>query len=76
MLGAEDRVDEMVLKGWAAPAKLHTDCVAGRGGLRPTGLTEKFAIVGVPEHSVEKVISALKATTIKGKKPNVRRYTD
>ena len=42
----------------------------------PIKITEKFAIVGVPEHSVEKVISALKATTIKGKKPNVRRYTD
>jgi ATP-dependent RNA helicase DeaD len=42
----------------------------------PIKITEKFAVVGVPDHSVDKVIAALKQTTIKGKKPTVRRYTD
>lgn len=63
LLGAEDRVDEMVLKGWAAPAKLHTDCVAGLGGLRPTGLTKKFAIVRMPEHTTIKARSPTSAAT-------------
>ncbi len=51
-----------------------TDLVGREIG--PIKITEKFAIVGVPDRSVDKVIEALKRTTIKGKKPTVRRYTD
>ncbi|MBK8331864.1 MAG: DEAD/DEAH box helicase [Acidimicrobiaceae bacterium] len=51
-----------------------TDLVGREIG--PIKITEKFAIVGVPDRSVDKVIAALKQTTIKGKKPTVRRYTD
>ena len=51
-----------------------TDLVGREIG--PIKITEKFAIVGVPDRSVDKVIAALKQTTIKGKKPAVRRYTD
>ena len=51
-----------------------TDLVGREIG--PIKITEKFAVVGVPDRSVDKVIAALKNTTIKGKKPTVRRYTD
>ena len=51
-----------------------TDLVGREIG--PIKITEKFAIVGVPERSVDMVLAALKRTTIKGKKPLVRRYTD
>lgn len=51
-----------------------TDLVGREIG--PIKITEKFAIVGVPDRSVDRVIDALKRTTIKGKKPAVRRYTD
>ena len=42
----------------------------------PIKLAEHFSIVGVPEWSTDQVIAALKATTLKGKRPTVRRYTD
>ena len=42
----------------------------------PIRITERFSVVGVPAKSVNTVISALKGTTIKGKKPTVRPYTD
>ena len=42
----------------------------------PIRITEKFSVVGVPERSLQDVIGALKHTTIKGKKPTVRPYTD
>ena len=42
----------------------------------PIKLAEHFSIVGVPEWSTDDVISALKATTLKGKRATVRRYTD
>jgi ATP-dependent RNA helicase DeaD len=42
----------------------------------PIKIAEKFAVVGVPDRSVDTVLAALKATTIKGKKPTVRRYTE
>ncbi|CAN5534284.1 DEAD/DEAH box helicase [soil metagenome] len=51
-----------------------TDLVGREIG--PIKITEKFAIVGVPDRSVDMVLAALKRTTIKGKKPTVRRYTD
>jgi ATP-dependent RNA helicase DeaD len=49
--------------------------LAGRE-IGPIRITEKFSVVGVPERSVQKVIDALQHTTIKGKKPTVRPYTD
>ncbi len=51
-----------------------TDLVGREIG--PIKITEKFAVVGVPDRSVDTVLAALKKTTIKGKKPTVRRYTD
>ena len=42
----------------------------------PIRITERFSVVGVPAKAVNTVISALKGTTIKGKKPTVRPYTD
>ena len=36
-------------------------------------LGDRFAIVEVPAAAAEEVIAALRATTIKGKKPTVRR---
>ena len=42
----------------------------------PIKVAEHFAIVGVPEHAANAVISALKGTMIKGKKATVRRYSD
>ena len=51
-----------------------TDLVGREIG--PIKITEKFSVVGVPDKAVDKVITALKHTTIKGKKPTVRRYTD
>jgi ATP-dependent RNA helicase DeaD len=51
-----------------------TDLVGREIG--PIKITEKFSVVGVPDRAVDKVIGALKGTTIKGKKPTVRRYTD
>ena len=43
---------------------------------RPAISPLPFSVVGVPEHSLQDVIGALKHTTIKGKKPTVRAYTD
>ena len=51
-----------------------TDLVGREIG--PIKITEKFSVVGVPERSLNKVIEALKHTTIKGKKPTVRPYTE
>jgi ATP-dependent RNA helicase DeaD len=36
-------------------------------------ITERFSLVEVPDAAAEEVIRALKGTTIKGKKPTVRR---
>ena len=36
-------------------------------------ISDRFSLVEVPEGSVDHVIEALSRTTIKGKKPNVRR---
>ncbi len=41
----------------------------------PIRINDKFAVVGVPEKSVEKVISALSATKVRGKQAKARRYT-
>jgi ATP-dependent RNA helicase DeaD len=42
----------------------------------PIKITEQFSIVGVPEARVDDVITSLKGTLLKGKRPNARRYTD
>jgi ATP-dependent RNA helicase DeaD len=52
--------------------------IANEAGLRGRDIgaieiADRFAIVEVPEHSARDVISALRSTTIKGRKVNVRR---
>ena len=42
----------------------------------PIRISDNFAIVGVPEKSVDSVVKAIKATTIKGKKAKARRYVE
>ena len=42
----------------------------------PIKITEKFSIVGVPDRKVDDVLDALRNSTLKGKKPTVRRYVD
>jgi len=49
--------------------------LAGRD-IGPIRITERFSVVGVPAQSVNTVIAALKSTAIKGRRPNVRPYTD
>ena len=40
----------------------------------PIKITETFSIVGVPEGRVDDVIATLRNATVRGKKPNARRY--
>jgi ATP-dependent RNA helicase DeaD len=42
----------------------------------PIRIADHFSVVGVPESSVDEVISAIKATTIRGKPAKARRYVD
>ncbi len=42
----------------------------------PIRISEKFSVVGVPESQVELVIAAMSSTMIRGKRANIRRYTD
>jgi ATP-dependent RNA helicase DeaD len=42
----------------------------------PIKITERFALVGVPDNAIDEVIDAMKRTTIKGKKTTVRRDSD
>jgi ATP-dependent RNA helicase DeaD len=42
----------------------------------PIRITDKFSLVGVPEPRLDEVIDALRTTTIKGKRPTVRRYSE
>jgi len=42
----------------------------------PIKITERFALVGVPDNAIDEVIDAMKRTTIKGKKTTVRRDND
>jgi ATP-dependent RNA helicase DeaD len=51
-----------------------TDLVGREIG--PITVGKSFSTVGVPENSVEKVITALRRTTIKGQKVTIRRYVD
>lgn len=39
-------------------------------------ITDRFSLVELPESAVDEVIAALRRTTIKGKKPTVRRERD
>ena len=42
----------------------------------PIRISENFSVVGVPEGAVEEVIATMRSTVIRGKKANIRRYTD
>jgi len=42
----------------------------------PIRISDNFAVVGVPEESVDAVVEALQATTVRGKKTRARRYVD
>ncbi len=42
----------------------------------PIRISDNFAIVGVPEESVDAVVAALQATTVRGKKTRARRYVE
>ena len=42
----------------------------------PIRIGDFYSVVGVPEDAVERVISAISKTTIKGKKAKIRRYVD
>jgi ATP-dependent RNA helicase DeaD len=55
--------------------------ITGESGLsgRDIGaieITDRFSLVELPESAVDEVIAALRRTTIKGKKPTVRREHD
>jgi ATP-dependent RNA helicase DeaD len=47
--------------------------LAGRQ-IGPIRITEKFSVVGVPEGRVNDVIGSMRNATLKGKRPQVRRY--
>ncbi len=56
-------------------------CIANETGLTgrdigPIRITENYSVVGVPEESVDTVITAIGATMIRGKKARARRYVD
>ena len=42
----------------------------------PIKVSDKFSVVGVPEGEVDAVIAAMQSTTIRGRKPTVRRFTE
>ncbi len=42
----------------------------------PIRISDRFAVVGVPDDAVDSVIKTLNQTTIKGKKAKTRRYVD
>ncbi len=42
----------------------------------PIRITERFSTVDVPEAAADAVIAAIKQTTIKGKRPTIRRDRD
>ena len=42
----------------------------------PIRISDNFSVVGVPERTVEEVIAAMRSTVIRGKRANIRRYTD
>ncbi|MFT3851220.1 MAG: helicase-related protein [Ilumatobacteraceae bacterium] len=42
----------------------------------PIFVAEKYSVVGVPEGDVDTVIAALQRSTIKGKRPDIRRFVE
>jgi ATP-dependent RNA helicase DeaD len=67
-------------KSGLRPADL-VGAVANESGLEgrqigPIRISETFSVVGVPERAVEEVIAAMRSTVIRGKRANIRRYTD
>jgi len=67
-------------KSGLRPADL-VGAVANESGLEgrqigPIRISEDFSVVGVPERAVEEVIAAMRSTVIRGKRANIRRYTD
>ena len=42
----------------------------------PIFVADRYSIVGVPANSIDDVIASLQRTTIKGKKPQIRPYTE
>ncbi len=42
----------------------------------PIRISDNFSVVGVPEASVDTVVAALQATTVRGKKTRARRFVD
>ena len=49
--------------------------LAGRE-IGPIRIAEAYSVVGVPEASVERVITAMQSTTMRGKRARVRRYVE
>ena len=67
-------------KGGVRPGDL-VGAIANESGLEgrqigPIRISDNFSVVGVPERKVDDIISAMRATSIRGKKTTVRRYTD
>ena len=67
-------------KGGIRPGDL-VGAIAGETGLSgseigPIRISDHFSVVGVPESSVDTVISAVKGSTIKGKKAKARRFVE
>ncbi len=48
----------------------------GGRDIGPIRICDNFSVVGVPEASVDTVVAALQATTVRGKKTRARRYVD
>jgi len=42
----------------------------------PIRISDNFSVVGVPEDAVDRVVEALQATTVRGKKTRARRYVE
>ncbi len=67
-------------KGGVRPGDL-VGAIANESGLEgrqigPIRISDNFSVVGVPERKVDDIIGAMSATSIRGKKTSVRRYTD
>ncbi len=67
-------------KGGVRPGDL-VGAIANESGLEgrqigPIRIADNFSVVGVPERKVDDIVQAMRATSIRGKKTTVRRYTD
>jgi len=67
-------------KGGVRPADL-VGAVANESGLSgrdigPIRILDYYSVVGVPEDQVERVIGAMRNTTVKGRQARVRRYEE